>query len=672
MARIEIWTPQKAKKTLQERLMYCYDARKDTEYQWEENERTVYNTRGKSFTPDLSITFESEVELGITDVDQSNTDIGVNYTFKNLRFIQSQLSANPPSVISRPTSNDLEDRRKADAADRLIRFAIRQYGMQEKFDRCSLNTLLYGTGFIKTMWDGDSGEILELDEESGELTMEGDISIEVPNPWDIYLDPDGTEWKDVRYIFQRMTLPWEEAIFRFPESEDILKKYKRSDEYAYHNERGGRSALRQRKFDVVELFQYWEKGLPYNGMIGRFCYCTRDGDVLGEVKPNPFRFKAPKQLGDEEETRSKVPIAKLPFHIFTDVDMPHTPWGRSIVSFEAPLQDTLNRIDNVKMDILQAHGVARMALPEGTEISDDSITNSSWDIIKYTGNQAPHFMEALPMPPSLTEMREQIRVGIDDMAGVNESMFGQQSRETSGFSMQYATNQGNMIRRRLFNKYVLLTESVYKSFLNLVRTKWEEKRIIYVLGTERAFEAMDIKGADIDGGFDLVVEYGASLSLDPTTRREEILTMMPIFEKAGITPSKILELFKLNELEGLFDANELAVIRQQEIFDEMISKNIYIKPKELERHKKMIEYGYDYVMGSTFKYLDEDHQKLIEQHIKEREQLEAPPPAAGAGPGGMPPGPPPEGAAGPLPTPPEMGGGPAEVGQLGQLLGGGG
>ena len=43
---------------------------------------------------------------------------------------------------------------------------------------------------------------------------------------------------------------------------------------------------------------------------------------------------------------------------------------------------------------------------------------------------------------------------------VNESMFGQSSRETAGFTMQYATNQGNVIRRRLFNKYVLLTEAV--------------------------------------------------------------------------------------------------------------------------------------------------------------------------------------------------------------------
>jgi len=42
------------------------------------------------------------------------------------------------------------------------------------------------------------------------------------------------------------------------------------------------------------------------------------------------------------------------------------------------------------------------------------------------------------------------------MAGVNDSMFGQQKREQSGFSMQYATNQGKMVRRRLFNKMCYL------------------------------------------------------------------------------------------------------------------------------------------------------------------------------------------------------------------------
>lgn len=664
MAKIVIWTPEQASQELLKRLSFCIDARKTHEYQWEENERTIFNTKGRPSQPNVSVSFEAEVQLGVADIDSSNPNVGVNYAFKNTRLIHSQLSANPPTVVVRPTSNDPSDRRKADAADRLIRFAIRKYQMQETFDQASLNTLIYGTGLIKTIWDPEKGDIVDFDELSGELTMEGDIDFSVPSPWDIYIDPDATSQDDVKYIFERTHMPYDEALYRFPEHKDILDKYRLTED-TKRTEYGSNRNLNEKRYDVVEIYQYWEKGLPYNGMIGRFCYMTRNGELLSELTANPLRFSPPKNRGVEglgEVSDKPLPAkAVLPYHIFTDVDMPGTVWGRAVVAYETSLQETYNKMLNVMLDNLQAHGVARMILPEGAEIADSAITNSPWDIIKITGTQPPHFMEPMPLPAAFPQLIQQAKQGIDDMAGVNEAMFGQQSREQSGFLMQYATNQANLIRHRLFNKYVMMTESVYRFYLNLIRKYWEETRVIHVLGKEKAFEAVDVKGADIDGGFDLTVEYGASLSLDPTTRRTEVLNMMPLFEKAGVSTRTILQMIKLNELEGLYDKVQLAADRQRELFEEMLAKDIYIAPRDLQDHKNMLEYAYEYVMTTEYKYLEEGQQALIDRHIKEREQLAAAGAAAGGGmPGGMPGG----GPAGPLPAVPGSAG-PLDVMQMG-------
>jgi hypothetical protein len=672
MAKLNIWSPEEAKKELSKRLAYCRVSRKNYEYQWEENERTIYNTRGKTFSPDLSISFESEVEIGVTDIDQSNTDYGINYAFKNFRFIHSQLSANPPSVVCRPTSNDPSDRRKADAADRLIRYAIRKYKLQELVDLCSANTLQYGTGFIKTTWDPDGGDILDVDAENDEIIMEGDISFKVPSPWDIYLDPDAATWDEVKYVFERIAMPYDEAVYRFGEDKkDVLEKYRVKEE-PIRQDQGARTALDQKRYDIVEIYEYWEKGLPYNGMIGKFCYLTKDADLLTPIKPNPFRFVAPKAHGvdlpgdlENQEKKEMPGKARLPYHIFTDIDIPGMAWGRAAVAYQAPLQDMHNRLMNVVADCLQAHGVARLILPEDAEVADNSITNSPWDIIRYTGNKEPKYMEPMPLPQSANDLIAQVKSGIDDMAGVNESMFGQQSREQSGFSMQYATNQGNMIRRRLFNKYVLLVESAYKAYLDLIRKYWTETRTIYVLGKEKAFEALDVKGADIDGGFDIVVEYGASLSLDPTSRREEILTLLPLFKEAGVETRTVLQMLKLNELEGLYDDIQLAADRQREIFEEMNASGVYIKPEELQDHKNMLSFAYMYIMTTEFKYLTDEEKNLIRQHIKERETLAA----QGAQPmGGPAAGAPPPGA--PLPALPGAGG-PLDVTQSGPAFQGG-
>ena len=623
MPKVEIWKNDDAtKKKLAKRLNNAKELRDKYEKQWEFNEKVLQNTRGSfqegEFT---SLSFESEAELAQFEGDNS---LGVNYTFKNMRFIHSQLSTNPPTVIARPTSNDLDDRRKADTADRLIHYAIRQYKMQEKLDQCTLQCLYYGTSFIKIQYDPNAGEnVIDYNEETGEVQMEGDITINIPSPWNIYLDPDANSWEDVKYVIEKMWIPWEEACFQFPEHKELLQKHRKT-ELATGSSQGmeeSDSAIYGRKYDVVELYQYWEKGLPYNGMQGRFCWMTKNGEVLGNVEKNPHAFKPPR---DEDEPDYPA-IAEFPYHMITDIDIPNQVWGKATVDYEAPLQDTHNKMMNVMLDNLRAHGVARLILPEGAEIADDSITNSPWDIIKITGGHAqmPTFMQPMPFSGSFNDMLDRVKEGIDSSAGVNDAMFGDVKRETSGFSLQYATNQGNMIRRRFFNKYVFIVESVYKTFLNLVRKHWTTPKKVKVLGAEKAFNTTEIEGMDINGGYDLVVEYGNSLSLDPTMRREEILMMIPIFEKAGVESRTILSMLKLNELGGLYDVVKLAEDRQYEIFKEMTDTLEYIEPRDRQDHQNMLLFANQYVMTSEFKYLDPDAKLLIEQHISDREQLAA-------------------------------------------------
>jgi len=55
----------------------------------------------------------------------------------------------------------------------------------------------------------------------------------------------------------------------------------------------------------------------------------------------------------------------------------------------------------------------------------------SWDIIKYSGNVPPSYMEPMPMPNIIPQLQDRFKAGLDDMAGVNDSMFGQQKREQS-------------------------------------------------------------------------------------------------------------------------------------------------------------------------------------------------------------------------------------------------
>jgi hypothetical protein len=627
--KISIWDDNKTKAEIAKRWTNAQESRKYDEERWARCERAIYSTTSGSNVSYLQNDLNSSFNVGVPSVDGSSADMNVAAAFTNFRFIHAQMSSNPPSVVMRPTSSDQEDKRKADAADRITRYAGRQYNMQENIDQLSLNALLYGTGVIKTVWDSNLGAILSYDKQTGELQLEGDISVSTPFMWNLFLDPDAKSIDQIKWAIERIYPDYDEACLRWPDKAEVLKKALVTKDTTPAKD-GRETSLQNDRYNCVELLEYWETGLPTNGYLGRYCVTLTDGTVIEKCRPSPHRFRMAgavyaiemdEKLSDEEKEAKidRLPEqASLPYHILTDIDVPNRVWGRSAVEYAAQLQDNLGRFDTARLDNIEAHGTARLIVPESAEIADDGLSNSPWDVTKIAGNQPPYYMSAPQLMPDMTPMRQDIINGIDKVMGVNESMAGMQSREQSAASMQYAVNQGNMIRRRLFNKYVLVVESIYKSILNLVRKHWTTTRTINVLGKEKALEAIDIKGADIDGGYDVVGEYGTSLSLDPITRKQEIMTLQPMFKEAGVPPRTSLRMMKLSELEGLYDKLDMAGARQKEIFDAMIATNSYIPPKPFRDHENMIAWAFDYFMTSEFNSLSDEQQLLCERHIEER------------------------------------------------------
>lgn len=597
--------------------------RERIEPQWRRNETTVYysNSRRPGATYVIDDTLVSSTDVNDETDAQPITEMAVNYAWKFLRFIHSQMSANPPSVICRPTSTDEEDRRKADAADRIVRHGYQDKDAQELFDLVSLKVLTYGTAWVRTQWDADEGDTFEFEEERGgnqELTMTGDIRMYSPSTWDVWIDPNAKCWRDVRYVFERIEMPRDEAEFKWPKLKDEIGKFIKERRISDSEIDDWRE-----QDDIVEVYFYIEKAAPINGMAGCQCYMLEDGTILGNASKN------------------RNPGETLGYAIITDIDVPDQVYGKSFVEYVYRLQELLNRLDTSFVDNIAAHNVVRMILPEGAEIEDESLTNSAWDYIKITGNSgvAPYFAPAAQLMPDAHKLRENLIQGIQELAGVNDALQGKTSREVSGFSLQTMIDAGNQTRRRLFNKYTLMVRDVWRQYLALARTFWKEPRTIQVIGKEKAFEAADFSSADIDGGYDIICEYGASLSLDPARRREEIMQLMPVFEKAGIKANTVLSMLRLNELDSLYDRSQLAADRQREDFEQIAATGSQVPPKEIQDHAGRLEFAYHYVETAEYKYLDEETQALIDEHIKMREQFAAQ--AATKGQGAPQPGQPP-------------------------------
>ena len=352
MMKLDVWDDKKKKLTLQERLRDSRRNRRKQEERWHYIENALLPLISDEEGAGLPVSDRGE--RGDMQHEGEYPELGTNFLMRNIRFLQSQMSANAPTVSPKPTSQDPSDRDAASAADRVCRWALRYYEIHNKCDLRNLQTLKYGSGILKTRWNTQLGDFLSGDADNG-YVMEGDMDITIPNIWDVFLDPDARSWDQVNYVFERIRIPWEEAKFKWPDKIELLEKYRKKN--GERNTADGQWGSNQSftsppNYDVVELWEYWERGLASNGYQGRYTIVTESGDEIAPMRVNPETYKPIALTKEDMEIRvreGRVPQGRavLPYDILTDIDDERSPWGISVCDFAFPLQDHLNRLDSI-------------------------------------------------------------------------------------------------------------------------------------------------------------------------------------------------------------------------------------------------------------------------------------------------------------------------------------
>lgn len=616
--KVKSYGPEEAQALMASQLEGDMHYRKaNFEAGWKVNEGHLFGGN-TGMTPTLS--YNSLAEVHQAKALSAQQIIHMPRIVQNLRFLQSQMSANPPSVTPSPVSNERTDQRATEAVDDLISYGRHEYELQEYTDLTSLSTLTYGSGFLKAFHDPHIGKIQKHNKETDEIQMEGDFSVRPVLIWDIWFDKDAKVWADVRYIRERHLMPFSQAISIWPEYEEMfMANIANADKHPEEVSNHRISTTAMNKDDIqnalVEIYEYTEKGLAENGMAGRRCFHLRDGHLLGEMTTNPH------------------PGAKLPYGILTDIDVPGEIYGKTTVDFAIGLARVVDSLDNMILDNVELHGSIKLVVFDDAETNEKSYSDNPTDIISVNGTHAhsPFYLKPASVSMDLYNLRNQLLEGIDGVMGVNEILQGKIERELSGFASQTAINAANMVRHRLFNKYTKLVRFVYETFIESVVENWKTKRQIQVIGKEDAQTVRYLNGADIAGGYVIRVEYGTNFSLDPAMRREEIIQAREILLGAGITDKKIAQMLKYNEIDALFDAPQMSRKRQIEIFERAIdyyekTKKVRIDPASKMRkafHLEMAEAAMEFVMTNDFLTLDEELKEAIYNHIDEREALAA-------------------------------------------------
>ncbi len=667
MARLIPWKDRtKVKQLLARRLKAAKAHRRNTvEDEWRLCRNTVLGTAEDN-------SFLAQYAEGTDTEDFDITErLDILYAMRNVRLIHSHMSSNPPVATARAQSSDIEDRRAAKSAQHAMRWFLQTLDIHDTDDLVYLDCIITGTGISRTGFNPDSGEPTGYNEETCEMQTEGAIELErVPVDY-FWPNPESHRDSEMRHTFELRLFTEEECQSYWYDKWPIIKKRGR---YTGPNSPVGSTEvdapLTNSDTDGSEsepryaLFWYYEPGLPENGFLGRFCICLEDGTLITDPDVNPNQSFPPPPLDERRkavlegrELEKGLPTAYLPYQLVTDIDVPDRLWGRSSIFYAAPAQRVMSNIDSAMLEAVKAHGVVRLLLPSGAKMGKDAISNTSVEILSVeedpeNPDQNIQFMAPPGLPTSMTELRGSTRTGVDEMMGINENMFGQQSREQSAVNMQYAVNQGAMVRRRLFNKSVRFVRNQYKALLSLAVQHWDVKKSLAVLGEEKAYDVVELLGMDLYAGYEIDVEYGTHLPLDPMARRDELLKYFPMYQAAGMSQKSLISAIGMADLEYVQSLPDLVRDRAQEIVDTIIATGEQVDPaSKFQDHAGIVAFLMEYVNTADFDRLPADRRMIIDEQIQMRIQLAAEQAQAGA---------PPAGNATPAAAPP-LGGPPGSV-----------
>jgi hypothetical protein len=598
-------------------------SRERWEEEWRRNEVSLLDTGLEDGALRYSPSSLAGVQSGIPESqnDASDNFMGLNLSARNAQLLHSQLTSNAPIMATIPQSKDREDREAATGHEKALQHIREVHNTQNWISLGTLQMFYYGTGCVKQIFDSSLGAY----DVSAEGTIKpiGDIKLSVPSMWDIWFDANARTSSEVKIVWERLHFDYDTAKAFFGEEAcGILATTK---DVVVEDPNNG--LLLNYFHGTVEVYERWEIGTPGNKYRGSLIYHTKDGRILKEMA-NPCKFR----MFPKSASSSKVRVARLPYTIFTYEDIPGSAYGRSPAAKCNRAQRILNACVNNMIATARNMGTPRLMVARDSVAGGASLTDDSIQVIDLqlsagataTGSQFPAVLQGANTSQDMKIIVEKCEMHINEQWGINDALLGKQGRETQGITLQLSLQQGNLIRERMFDKYVAALKDFAQLSLSYAVDSWTENKWKLILGREDEGLLASCLEADVEGGYSIFIERNMLIALDPISRQEQLLRLFPILVDAGMDKTYLIRLFKIADHKGIYDVLEQADTRAKHNIQYIRDNNGELpKIYKYEKHINICAYLQEFINTVEFEGLPENIKDAINQLIDMRMQLEA-------------------------------------------------
>lgn len=559
-----------------------------------------------------------------------------------------------PSLGVRPAGNSTSDIEKAKLSKAILDSVSTNLNLSKLIGDATVWSEVCGTAFYKAIWNEGAGDVVGFvevedivdpvsgekgkrskiksrlekinlgvsenekmgeDEESSknvktEVLYEGDVTVEVCSPFEIYPDSSGeAEITDLESIIHARVVDAKviEEVYGVKVLGQTLNTLAVDLEKAGFELNSGASTFKKlvggKKDNQVLLIERWEKPTASNPE-GRLIIVAGDTLIFDGAMPYD-RYPFIKQV-------SSPTIGSF--------------WGTSMIDRCIPVQRAYNAIKNRKLECIARLCGGVLAVEEGSvdidALEDEGLAPGK--ILVYrSGSPMPTFMPSGSVPNELSEEEERLKNELISLTGVSELMRNSAlpTAVTSGTAINLLIEQDDT---RLSASAENIRNSLLdlsKQILNLYKVFATTPKLSKVLDENGELQIFYWQGDDISSD-DVVLETSNELSESIASRKNMVLEILKLGLLNGEdgkldehTKAKVIEMLGFGSWENSTDLMSLQIKRAR--CENVSAEDIIVL--EVDNHDVHIKEHTKHILERNLTS-GEDFDKLI-THIRMHEMI---------------------------------------------------
>ena len=475
----------------------------------------------------------------------------VNIAFSTVNIISPNISVNFPKITVNSVKPD--EAAQAVVAEAVVNYWWRHKDIRSEFRRAVKDGLIFGHGWIKVGYRfveeevvGDDVDPSDPEAEGGEsqpitVILEDSPFAERVSPFDVFVDPDATSMKDIKWIAQRIRRPIADVKSdkRYAKAAREQVSVMAVSRYA---DDPSRKKIHDKNEGYAEIWEFYDVAAKKMSV-----FCETSEQFLVKPMPLPYSFGQP-------------------FVMIRNYDVPDQfyPVGdlESIEPLQKELNETRTQIMNHRKRYARKYLYKESAFDQygrgALESDDDNV------MVPVTSDEplgsviAP--MPAVINPPEFYDQTSLIISDIDRVSGVSEIQRGG-SPEIRRTATEAALTQ-DAVNARTADKLAIVEQSIAevgRRMVALARQFMTGEQVARLTGKDGDPIWIQFDRDYLAGDFDFEVEAGSTQPHNEQFRRQmalQIVDAMAPFAGAGVVDMAKLATYVLQQGFGVKNPDE--------------------------------------------------------------------------------------------------------------------